>query len=286
MKNLVLHPFTRQKTDQYIKSPSHAVMLVGPPGSGKKILAARLIEGALELQDDSFADHPYTLKLAVASDKKLIAIEAVRQIEQFLSRKVPGSTKYNRAVVIEDAHLLSHEAQNALLKTLEEPPVGTLLILTVNHEQALLPTIRSRAQTIQINRPSRSDLEQHFSKLGHETKVIEQAYTISGGLPGLMHDILSQEEHHLSQATSSARQLLSQTTYERLLGVETLAKDRQLAADTAYIMQQMARISLQTASGATAKRWQQILTASYDASEALARSSNLKLTLTNLMLSL
>jgi replication-associated recombination protein RarA len=286
MKNLVLHPSTRQMIDLYIKSPSHAVMLVGPPGSGKKTLAARLIEGALELQDDSFADYPYTLKLVVASDKKLIAIEAVRQLEQFLSRKVPGSTKYNRAVIIEDAHLLSHEAQNALLKTLEEPPVGTLIVLTVNHEQALLPTIRSRTQTIQINRPSRSDLEQHFSKLRHETRAIEQAYTISGGLPGLMHDILSQEEHPLSQATSTARQLLSQTSYERLLGVETLAKDRQLAADTAYIMQQMARISLQAASGATAKRWQQILAASYNAAEALAHSSNLKLTLTNLMLSL
>ena len=42
--------------------------------------------------------------------------------------------------------MMTTEAQNALLKMLEEPPAGTVLVLTVNHAQTVLPTIRSRAQ--------------------------------------------------------------------------------------------------------------------------------------------
>ena len=107
----------------------------------------------------------------------------------------------------------------------------------------------------------------------------------SGGLPGLMSALLGQEEHPLLLATQRARQLLSQSAYERLLAVDDLAKQRPLALDVAFIFQQMAHVSLQTATGEAAAKWQAILKAGYQAAEALNVSAQPKLALTNLMLS-
>ena len=121
---------------------------------------------------------------------------------------------------------------------------------------------------------------------GFDNQAISKAYSISGGLPGLMHALLNESEHPLLEATEKARQLLSQTAYERLAMVDALAKDRALAMDVAMILQQMARISLQTATGQAAKKWQSVLEAGYEAAEALAASAQPKLALTKLMLSL
>lgn len=285
MKGLVLHSATQKAVADYSRRPAHATLLIGPAGSGKLTLAKRLAEAVLSIQENGFDNHPYKLVIAPEADKVSIGIEAVRQLEQFLALKVPGQSKIDRAVIIENAHLLTLEAQNALLKTLEEPPKGTILLLTSASEQALLPTIRSRVQPLHIIKPSSRDIESHFGAQ-YDPKNIRQAYSVSGGLPGLMNSMLSEEQHPLSLATQKARELLGQTTYERLLGVDELAKDKQLALDTTFILQQMSHVSLQAAGEPQAKKWRQIMRAAYAANEELSNSAQPKLTLINLMLNL
>lgn len=286
MKGLALNARTQDRIEAFAASPSHALMLVGPGGSGKRTLAENLAEAVLDLREGGFAGHPYTMLVAPEEAGKAIGIEAVRRLEQFLALKVPGKTAHDRAVIIEDAHLMTTEAQNALLKMLEEPPDGTVLILTVNHEQTVLPTIRSRAQAIPVDRLEKQLLEDYFGERGFAGPDIARAYAISGGLPGLMHALLSDTDHPLMQATEKARQLLSQTAYERLAYVDELAKQRLLAMDIALILQQMAHMGLQTGTGQAAKRWQAVLGAAYEAGEALALNVQPKLALTKLMLSL
>ncbi len=284
LQDLIVHPSTKRQLADFTAAPSHAILLIGPTGSGKRTLAARLSAAVLELPASRFADYPYKTSIT-AEDGKSIGIEAVRQLEHFLSLKVPGQTGHNRAVIIENAQLLSLEAQNALLKTLEEPPQGTFIILTLNNEQAVLPTIRSRTQSITIKRPAHTAVIGHFQARNFDPSAIDQAYAISGGLPGLMHALLEDTDHPLKLATERARQLLSQSAYERLLTIDELAKQRQLALDTMFILQQMAHVSLQTASPTTAAKWQAVLKASYQAAEALAANAQPKLVLTNLALS-
>lgn len=283
MKDLLIHPLTKRQLQAFQAEPAQALLLVGPSGSGKRSLAQGLAEAILELPPESLGSYAHYLAIE-PTDGKAIGIEAARQLEQFLRLKVPGNKSYDRAVIIESGHLMTTEAQNALLKTLEEPPAGTILIITAAHELALLPTVRSRAQTINVQRPEREELEKYFAGRGHSAEDIARAYALSGSLVGLMRALLEDEDHPLMLATEQARQLLSQPVYERLTSVDALSKDKALAADIVVVLQRMARLSLRTATGRASTKWQTVLEASYEAAEALEANAQPKLVLTKLVL--
>ena len=282
MTGLVLHPATATALELATRRPGHALLLVGAVGSGKFSIARSMTAAALALDEAKLNDYPY--KLFISGSDKAVGIDAIRELDRFLSLRVPSSNEYNRGVIIENIHGLSTEAQTALLKTLEEPPAGTLLILTADNEQHVLPTIRSRAPAILVKAPARQRLEAFFGTQ-FDKAAVAQAYAISGGLPGLMQALLAESDHPLLMATETARQILAQPTYERLLLADQLSKQRQLAQDTVFILQQMAHVSLQTATGAKADRWRKILQASYRAGESLSANAQPKLVLTQLMLS-
>lgn len=102
-----------------------------------------------------------------------IGIETVKLLQKKLFLK-PIRSK-NKLIVIEDAQLLTPEAQNALLKVLEEPPANTIIILGTETKDALLPTILSRCQII--------ELEESQKKLSDKT--VEELTTFIRSLPEL-----------------------------------------------------------------------------------------------------
>jgi DNA polymerase-3 subunit delta' len=100
-----------------------------------------------------------------------------------LSLKVPGKHQTDRVAIIIDAHTMTTEAQNALLKTLEEPPARTVLLLTARSEQSLLPTVRSRVRRVGLKVPSVEDVAQLLierdgieSKLAHQVAAESQSH--------------------------------------------------------------------------------------------------------------
>jgi DNA polymerase III delta prime subunit len=87
-----------------------------------------------------------TLEIVPLEDKKSIGIEQVRQAQSFLSKR-PLSSEV-KSIFIPHAEILTVDAQNALLKTLEEPPIYGVIILATKNEENLLPTVISRCQRI------------------------------------------------------------------------------------------------------------------------------------------
>ncbi|MCL2696412.1 MAG: AAA family ATPase, partial [Clostridiales bacterium] len=120
----------------------HAILLAGNRGTGKKAFARRLATRYLGLTGETaLTNCPYYTETAD------YAVENVRNISRAVNLQAYGRGR--RCVVFFDAHNLTAQAQNALLKSLEEPPDDTLFLLTGN-EAGLLPTVRSRCMTLRF----------------------------------------------------------------------------------------------------------------------------------------
>ncbi len=89
-------------------------------------------------------------------DEEKLGVEAAKNVRGFLSMRPVQAL--GRVVVIESAQNLTNEAQNSLLKTLEEPPVNATILLAADSESSLLPTILSRCQIVHLQSPQMSSL--------------------------------------------------------------------------------------------------------------------------------
>lgn len=140
---------------------AHSLMLSGSDGIGKRSLAlafAAWLQCSSRGEDScgtcsgcrqvAAQTHPDLRLVSIASGKKEIGVDQARDLKHWISlRSAQGNTKIG---ILLDAEMLTVAAQNALLKTLEEPPAASILIVVTNNADALLPTVRSRCQRVPI----------------------------------------------------------------------------------------------------------------------------------------
>jgi len=133
----------------------HAYLFVGPEGVGKRTVALALARalhcdeapndfcgGCAACARIQNGNHPDVRVVEILAGKKEISIQQVREVEKELNfRSFSGKRKI---AIIDPATWMNLSAQNALLKTLEEPPQDSLLILIAANAGGLLPTLRSR----------------------------------------------------------------------------------------------------------------------------------------------
>lgn len=108
----------------------------------------------------------------------IINVEEVRKIRPF-ARKTANNPDGWRVILIDEAEAMNRQAQNAVLKILEEPPQKTVLILVVNNMGALLPTIRSRVQIMNFSLPDENAMQEIFARSG--VTMDERAVFLSEG---------------------------------------------------------------------------------------------------------
>ncbi|MBQ4451468.1 MAG: DNA polymerase III subunit delta' [Clostridia bacterium] len=136
----------------------HAMIFAGPAGTGRKT-AAKYVAQTLCCDAKAgrpcgvcascrrFRDSNAPELITLAPDPKEIKIEAVRALLEEISLRPEGKMK---CVIIEEADRMNPFAQNALLKTLEEPPEYAVFFLITQHPSVLLPTIRSRCTLVRF----------------------------------------------------------------------------------------------------------------------------------------
>jgi len=144
----------------------HGLLLHGPDGVGKQLFAAVLAAGMFctgrrsgltpcgdcpECALCRAGSHPDLHWLRRPEDKKTIGVDAVREACGQLG--MTSMRSGYRVAIISPAHAMTTSAQNALLKTLEEPAARTLLVLVTSRPAGLLATLRSRCQRVEVARP-------------------------------------------------------------------------------------------------------------------------------------
>ena len=221
---LLLHPKTKKQAEFFLKKPVSPLLILGQGGSGKRKLAFLIGTAVLDLgSEKNLSDYPYFFHAKKPANKQEISIDTVREITRFVKLKTPGNQGTRRLILIEDAQYLSLEAQNALLKILEEPNDDSLFLLTAPSELSLLPTIISRCRHIwayQVTLEQAGDF--YTGKFG--SKKLESAWSLSQGSSGLLQALLEEDTHPLRQVIEQAKLFLSQPRNERILTLDALAK--------------------------------------------------------------
>lgn len=225
---LLLNPRTKAHLLAFIDSPAQAVLISGPKGSGKKHLARILSAQLLGVDEAKLLEHPQFFLIEKAEDRSEIPIDDARRLIAKLSLKVPGQSRaVDRIALIQDADKLSGEAQNSLLKIIEEPPPRTLLMLTSSAPQDLLPTVISRLQALSVL-PVGLNESQEFFRADFGRAEAESAWRLSRGAPALMASLLSQGgEHQLKNSVEEAKRLVSMKRYDRICYLQAAAKDKE-----------------------------------------------------------
>lgn len=145
----------------------HAILVHGPAGIGRRHLALWLCTRALGagVPDPAIAAdpeagiglteellHPDLLIAQPPPDKRALPIDVVRQLIGFL--QLTAHQGRSKAVIVAPAEAMSHAAANSLLKTLEEPPAGSLIVLVATAPGRLPATVVSRCQRVRVGLPA------------------------------------------------------------------------------------------------------------------------------------
>ncbi len=141
--------------DAYAKARlSHAYLITGPKGSGKGELAKRFLTlagasvSSLGKSGLEAYQSPTTAVVSPRSKSRRIRVNEIRELEHVLQMAAPaGTTKF---AIIQDADRMNEESANAFLKTLEEPPNGSRILLITARPELLLDTILSRCVRIDL----------------------------------------------------------------------------------------------------------------------------------------
>lgn len=138
-----------------------------------------------------------------------------RSVREFLERKPARGGR--KIAIIDDAHWMTEEAQNSLLKTLEEPPVGAVLVLVTSSPGALLPTILSRVRRVPWRALRPDEMEAFIAAMtDHPIEDRRLLVQISGGSPGRA---LSADPGALRELRAAAVVLLRASAAGELRGV-------------------------------------------------------------------
>ena len=180
----------------------HAWLLHGLKGIGKARLAEHLAARLLcELQKAcgnchacqmlAAGSHPDMHRVSLQEEKRDISIEQVRGLLQFLS--LSGAESHRRVVILDDAERLNGQAANALLKGLEEPSAGNLLIIVCADIMRLPATVRSRCLLQHCQPLGDADVRQVLRSLPVPEPYLDLAVDLAKGSPGAVAALVDEK---------------------------------------------------------------------------------------------
>jgi len=187
-----------------LKKLSHAYLFSGEEKLGKKTVALEFIKLICGKEDVFEREHP-DLFLISPEIGTSIQINQIRELNWKLSLK-PSLAPF-KVALLDKAHLMNEEAQNCLLKTLEEPRGNAILILISEQPERLFPTILSRCQIIKFFPVKRIEIEEYLKAQGFAEKIAKEITELSLGRPGQAMDLAARPQKIEEQKQSISKLL-------------------------------------------------------------------------------
>ena len=186
---------------------SHSYMFIGLEGIGKKMIAKEFAKKNLCL--NQITDNQCICKsciefdtnnnpdfLIVEPDGNSIKIEQIRNLQKLIQEKPIISNK--KVYIIDNADLMTKEAQNCLLKTLEEPPEYAIIILIGSNENLFLPTIKSRCMILHFDKISNEEIKRYLKDNLGINQINEEMLDMFQGSIGKAMNLKDKQEEYES----------------------------------------------------------------------------------------
>ncbi len=262
----------------FLKHPAGSLIVSGSRFSGVSELIHTISQSILS----SESSHNI---LSVGDTKNSsISIENIRELKKWLTTRFSKGEGISRIVIINNAESMTHEAQNALLKVLEEPVSDTVIILECSEAVKILDTVRSRCQVIKVL-PLTYDQAMTFAEnMGITPEKAMTAYGISGGESLLFEQLLQDEATEVVQSITVAKSYLSKTVFQRLASQSEFTESTKLT----MLIQSLAKVceAAMTKPHSNVERWASLLKTIKKAEMLLQHNTAPKLVFTYLSVSL
>ena len=252
---------------------SHSYLFIGTEGIGKRLISyefAKMILGS-ELQNNPDF-------ILVEPDGNNIKIEQIRELNKKVVEKPIVSTK--KVYIINDGQNITKEAQNALLKTLEEPPEYVTIILITTSESAFLPTIKSRCTKINFNKLTEEEMLKILKEKYNYQNVGNIVYKTSNGSISKSIQII-EKQSEFEDINKMFSNLEHANVIDLINSKEVVFKDKE---DINSILDYIITIFFEKIKDN--RKYIECIEIAENAKERLRKNSNYDMTIDNFMLSI
>lgn len=183
---------------------THSYLMVGIQGIGKKMIAKEYAKAILCLNENKPCNNCKSCIefntdnnpdfLCVEPEGNSIKIEQIRKLQKQIQEKPVVSNR--KVYIIDDADLMTKEAQNCLLKTLEEPPEFAIIILIGTNENSFLTTIKSRCMILHFNRLEDVEVKKYLEQNYDEKNITQGMLDIASGSIGRAINLKDKQEQY------------------------------------------------------------------------------------------
>lgn len=279
---LILTEKTRKDARKYLDSPTHALLVVGSKGNGIAELVSALASERLGIEDVSTLENTPRAQVIYPNKNGNISIDEIRSAWKFAKVAGAKGNDKTKLVVIHDAHALTTEAQNSLLKLLEEPPEYLSFILSAPSTRSVLSTIDSRTRKLTLSSVTEDEFKTAMTGQGVKGVDVQKLWVVSSGE---VYKALGMSKQDSGEGLGFSKELLSMKPFDRLIEAKGAMSDRSKALVIVRDIYHLAFIALKgsIASGKNGKNWLAILKKTERTIRNLEANGNVRLNLTNLL---